>query len=341
MHLKSPKFWFQKNLLSRFIAFALAPISFFVRFVTFFVKINNNLKKKKSPVLSICVGNIVLGGAGKTPVVLSLCKLLNKRGFAPHVLSRGYKRQKTNLIRVEKNHSVEQVSDEPLLIREECQVWVGKRKQASLKAIKEGADILIFDDGFQSQYFDYDIKILVFDEYQGIGNHFLFPSGPLRSTLNQARECDLIFFIHYRESKAIPSFLLNITIPIIFAKPSFLLQKNEENITLNDPKRIFGFAGIGFPEKFKQTLINEGFIVEKFIAFPDHYMYKESDLLSLVQIADDNKLMLITTEKDFVKIPSRFKHQINVLKLSLHFDQDIFLEVLDQKLKSLYPAVIN
>jgi len=266
----------------------------------------------------ICVGNLVMGGAGKTPTVIALVSMLKKMGHTPHILSRGYGAIVKGLQKVdpERHHYLE-VGDEPLMLSQFAPTWVcPNRIKAGKAAIKNGATVLIMDDGFQNKALEKDLNLLVVDSIQGFGNKEVFPAGPLRepvaSGLNRA---DAVFFIGGGKTStarkasslgvgsAFKASFINLTEP---------LQKGE---------RVLAFSGIGYPEKFRLTLKRAGYKLVEFASFADHYPYTIVDMDRLLKAAEIKKAQLITTSKDFIRIPTPYKENVQVFKINLQFEE--------------------
>ncbi len=266
----------------------------------------------------ICVGNLVMGGAGKTPTVIALVAMLKKMGHTPHILSRGYGAIVKGLQKVdpERHHYLE-VGDEPLMLSQFAPTWVcPNRIKAGKAAIKNGATVLIMDDGFQNKALEKDLNLLVVDSIQGFGNKEVFPAGPLRepvtSGLNRA---DAVFFIGGGKASTAKK-ASSLGVEHAF-KASF--------INLTEPvqrgERVLAFSGIGYPEKFRLTLKRAGYKLVEFASFADHYPYTIVDMDRLLKAAELKKAQLITTSKDFIRIPTPYKENVQVFKINLQFEQ--------------------
>lgn len=252
-----------------------------------------------------------MGGAGKTPTTIALAKHLLEKGYSPHILSRGYgARIKAPTLVNTNHHKASEVGDEPLLLAQVAPTWVYKDRLASGKlAIKAGADILLMDDGFQNPHLYKDCSLLVVDGKQGFGNGFTFPAGPLRENVEQGlSRADGVIFIGADEHRITES----LSKPILTAsiKP-----------TNSNPKKVLAFTGLGFPEKFYQTLLNLGYDVVQTKSFPDHHPYKAEEIGELLQSAQKLNARLITTEKDLLRISDEYHKNMDVLKIELVFDK--------------------
>ncbi len=323
--LRSPKFWNDGNSV---VVKALDPVSKLYSFVSN-VRLNS-VTPVKANVPVVCIGNVVLGGAGKTPTVELVCNLLREKYQNPHILTTGYGGYLKNVVRVDTTlHSYLQVGDEALLSANVAPTWVGRNRVNSAKAaVACGADVLIMDDGFQNNSLEKDLKILVIDSRQVFGNEHLFPAGPLRELPETGvTKSDLVLIIGEKNEalenriKAIKS-----TIPIFRAKMEITDSVPVEN------NRVVGFCGLGYPLKFKKTLVECGYEVLDFVSFADHHPYTITEIQKLSNGAKSVNATLVTTMKDFVKIPAVFKNDISVIKIKLVPENEDFKKALLEKL---------
>lgn len=309
---KSPNFWKKKSFLS----YVLLPVAWIYLKISRLKMRSVRSYKLSKPV--ICVGNLVMGGAGKTPTVIALVAMLKKMGHTPHILSRGYGAIVKGLQKVdpERHHYLE-VGDEPLMLSQFAPTWVcPNRIKAGKAAIKNGATVLIMDDGFQNKALEKDLNLLVVDSIQGFGNKEVFPAGPLRepvtSGLNRA---DAVFFISGGGRSAAANKASSLGVDHAF-KASF--------INLTEPtqkgERVFAFSGIGYPEKFRLTLKRAGYKLVEFASFADHYPYTIVDMDRLLKASEIKKAQLMTTSKDFIRIPTPYKENVQVFKINLQFE---------------------
>lgn len=304
---RAPEFWTRPGLVSDLLAplgWAHAGLSAARRGVTQATQVS---------VPTICVGNLTAGGAGKTPVVLSLAAMLRDRGRVPHILSRGYGGSLTGPLLVDPaQHSASKVGDEPLLLAEAAPTWIAADRVASARAaIAAGADLLLLDDGFQNPALHYDVALIVIDGGYGIGNGRVIPAGPLREPVARALgRADAVVMIGHREQA-----LALGRLPALAA--------HLEPLAAGDLKaaRVVAFAGIGRPAKFFATLRDLGAAIAATREFPDHHPYAEAELAALAAEAQDKNASLVTTEKDWVRLPPAWRGKIRALKVALRWDE--------------------
>ena len=277
MKIYKPFFWKKPR---SFITLILLPITFFVFIFILVKKIINKAEKFNIPV--VCIGNIYMGGTGKTPLSLLLAKELKTLGKKPVIIKKFYKDHK----------------DEHLLIRKRgIPLILEKNRADSLKLAEKEFDIAILDDGFQDYKIIKDLNILCFHSKQLIGNGYIFPSGPLRERLSAVRraqivvingEKDLIFENKLKK--------INSKIYIFYSKYKLVNQGDFKN------KNILAFAGIGNPENFFNLLMESGLNIKKTIPFPDHYDFNKKEILEIIEKAKKQNYTILTTEKDFLRI---------------------------------------
>ena len=330
--LKAPKFWYQKK--DTYLSNSLYPLSLLFRFGT---KIRNAISNsKKSPLPIICIGNIVVGGAGKTPVALKIGKMLTEAGYKPHFISKGYAGIiKTNTL-VQSWHSPSSIGDESILLSKVAPTWIGKNRNHSAKlAKKNGSDCLIMDDGFQNPTIQKDFSIIVINSSQEFGNKRVMPSGPLRESIKRGLSRTNLVIVIGNTSDFLKKTIPN-HIPIIQAK--FVI--NKENKIFKGQK-ITAFAGIAYPEKFFNSLQEQGAIIMKEVIYPDHHIYDENDLLNLAETANITQSILVSTQKDFVRIPKSYRSLVNTLEGEIVFeDEHLLLEILSNLIENNLPNYV-
>jgi tetraacyldisaccharide 4'-kinase len=308
MKFQKPKFWDYKkpNVLSYF----LLPL-------TFPLIVNNyliNLKKKRinQKIKKICIGNIYVGGTGKTPLTIKIYKILSQLKFKSATIKKFYK-----------DHV-----DEQKMLNDNTKLYCLKTRIAGLnEAIKNNTDIAIFDDGLQDRSINYDLKIVCFNSINWIGNGHLIPAGPLREKIDSISKYDAVFIngneINISHLKStIKKYNKDIKIFESYYNPI-----NADQLSISEKYIIF--SSIGNPNNFKETLIKNKFSIIKEIIFPDHYNYTRNDIDKIKLEAKKLKAKILTTEKDYVKINSNDNHDINFLKIELKIkDEEQFINFL-------------
>lgn len=256
----------------------------------------------RAPVPVICIGNLVAGGAGKTPVTLSLALLLRERGRHPHILTRGYGGSLRGPVAVDlARHDAAQIGDEALLLGGAAPCWVARdRVAAAREAIAAGADLLLLDDGFQNPSIGKDFSFVVVDGAYGFGNCRVMPAGPLRETISAGLARAQAAVIMGDDSWGVAG-LIGHALPILHAT---LAPTGAANLA---GRRVLAFAGIGRPAKFYQTLADTGAVIVATRDFPDHHPYRDAELRDIVAAARAADATPITTTKDWVRLPPEFR----------------------------------
>lgn len=307
MLLKPPQFWDKPKSC---LGFILEPFSWLYQGSAL---VHQKMSKPyRAPVPVISIGNFVLGGAGKTPVTIALAQELQHMGWNPHIISRGYGGSLSGPLQVDlTHHQFHQVGDEPLLLAKVAPTWISKnRKKAVNLSIQGGADILLLDDAHQNNTLEKDISIVVVNAVQGFGNGRVFPAGPLRQSIQTGLKNTTILIFIGQDTDPLPKELDTLECALVRA-----------TIVPLDPHpcSVLAFTGIGYPEKFHQTLREAGYQVKGFSPFPDHYPFTSEDLHRLKIRARLAEASLITTEKDAVRIPAISRAGILTLPMRLDF----------------------
>ena len=317
MILKKPKFWDFKK--PNFFAYLLYPF-------TIFVEINNIIsslipKKKFTEIKTLCVGNLYIGGTGKTPTSLFLYNLLKKMNINPVTAKKFYKNQ----------------MDEQKFLKDNSNfISFNDREEIVKKAIEMKFDMIIFDDGLQEKWINYDIKFACFDSEKWIGNGHLIPSGPLREKMNALKNYHGIFLKTVNDDSNL-DYIYN---KIREINPN--IEVFESNIEIkniskfNIDKNYIIFSGIGNPDSFKKLLLKNKFKIIEEITFPDHYNYQDKDILEIIDKANSNNAEIITTEKDFKRIPQNFKEKISFLEINMKIkDENKLVQFLKTKINEI------
>ena len=310
MKINKPKFWDQKKI--SLISIFLFPLSLVTLLVVFFKKKFLFIKYFRTPI--VCVGNIYIGGTGKTPASILLGKELLNQGLKSVIIRKYYK-----------NHQ-----DEYNQIRSSFKnLIINKNRYDGIKeAEKNDYDIVILDDGLQDYRIKKNLGIVCFNENQLIGNGLVIPAGPLRENLNALKNVGIVL-INGNKNPHFEEKLLKINkkleIYYSYYKP--------ENLEIFKNQNLLVLAGIANPENFFQLLEKYNLKVEEKLVFPDHYRFSESEIQKIVQEADRKKLKIIMTEKDFFKINNFKIRKIDYLRVSLQiYDK----EKLINKIKKIY-----
>ena len=293
--MNKPKFWDKIN----FITILLLPFSLIVSFLVYLRRKFTKSLKFNLPI--ICVGNIYVGGTGKTPISIFFAKEFSKLGKNPSIIRKYYK-----------NH----VDEYELIKNEFKNLIINKsRKIALQQAEKANYDLAILDDGLQDYEIKKNLNIVCFNSEQLVGNGFVFPSGPLRENLSVLKNSDII--------------IINGMKNIQFEKKILKINKNLEifysyykplNINDFENKKLLALAGIGNPENFFKLIEQNNLKIEKKLIFPDHYIFSEAEAQNIVREAKENKYQIIMTEKDYFKLKNYKLENTNYLKVSLEIE---------------------
>lgn len=279
----------------------------------------NILKQEKLPCKVISVGNITVGGTGKTPTVIMIARLLKRHGYRPAVLSRGYGGESKNPVNiVSDGHRVlmgyAAAGDEPVMIAKSIEgvpVLTGpKRILTGKTAVKKmGVNVLVLDDAFQHRSISRDIDLVLLNETMPFGNGKLLPRGPLREPPDALKRADIVILTGGKNdlSRDVPPEISSLS--VVFKgcyKPTAILQGGTNRLFPPDylaDKNIFAFAGIGSPDVFQKTLASLGGKVTDFISFPDHHRYTKEEIEEIQRkFIQSGAETLVTTQKDFVKL---------------------------------------
>ncbi len=287
----------------------------------------------RAPVPVICCGNVTVGGAGKTTVVLDLARRLS--GRTVHVLSRGYGGASRGVHRVALEDPAALVGDEALLLTQEAPTWTGADRAASARAaIQTGAQILLMDDGLQNPTLVKTCSLLVIDGDAGFGNGRVLPAGPLReSVAAAAARCQAAILIGLDREHAADR--LPATLPVLRAD---LVQ--DPSIAALAGRRVVAFAGIARPEKFFAPLRQAGVDLVVARAFPDHHGYTPRELSGLLDEARTGQAILVTTPKDAVRLPPAVHAQITIIGVGLKWHEPSQIDQLLENVVAAIPAVM-
>ena len=272
------------------------------------------------PVPVVCIGNINMGGTGKTPTVIEVVTRLIDLGKTPHIVSRGYGGTLQGPIQVsERGHSADEVGDEPLLLAAFAPCWVSKDRGAGAQAaVAAGADVIVLDDGMQNPSLAVDLTVLVADAQIGFGNQRVFPAGPLRQTVEAGLDrADLVLAIGAVASRKL--FFASLSLPVDTPTAGGALEPLETGMEWQG-LRALAFAGIGRPEKFFDTLRALGADIVASHSFADHQKLAPSMLRRMEGEADALHAQMVTTEKDAVRLPVSYRQKVLTLPVRLQLD---------------------
>jgi tetraacyldisaccharide 4'-kinase len=267
------------------------------------------------PVPVVCVGNMVAGGAGKTPLVLALAEHLVSRGTAVHIVTRGYGGRLGGPVRVDPaRHDAAAVGDEALLLAARGPCWVARDRADGVRAaVAAGAQIAVLDDGFQNPGIAKTLSLLVVDAAYGFGNGRVIPAGPLRESLARGlARADAVVLVETEPHGRRPDVPgIDAALPVLRA---ILRPVAGERLA---GRRLLAFAGIGRPEKFFETLRALGAELAGTRPFADHHRFRVREVEQLLRAADRAQARLITTTKDIVRVPAPMRSAIEVLEVEI------------------------
>jgi tetraacyldisaccharide 4'-kinase len=294
--MREPAFWYRPPSLTSFL---LAPLGALYGMAT-----SRRLQREglDAGIPVLCVGNYHVGGAGKTPLVLALTKLLRDLGETPVVLSRGYGGRLRGPVMVDpERHRAADVGDEPLMMAGTVPVAVARdRVDGVALARSQGASVILMDDGFQNPAVSKDVSLIVIDGDRGLGNGRVFPAGPLRAPLPpQLKRTDALIVVGKGPAAgAVAAAISAQDKPVLTAQ----LRADDGAVASLRGKRVLAFAGIGDPGRFFRTLRGCGIEVVRERAFGDHHLFAPAEIEALIAEARRDALTLVTTEKDIARL---------------------------------------
>ena len=291
MKFIKPLFWQSKNIIS----LSLYPLSIFTLVINLLKKFTS---KKNYPIKTICIGNIYLGGTGKTSLAIEVKKLLN---------------DKIKTIFIKKNYP-DQLDEVNLLKTHGKVIANNSRNDALNLASKKKYKLAILDDGLQQKNIKYNSKIVCFNTEDELGNEYLLPAGPLRETINQLKEYDIAFLNGNKKNNNLYLKLKSINKNLKIFEGSYK-PTNLKKFDLG--KKYLMFCGIGNPHEFEKTLTKNKFSIKEKIIYPDHYKIPINELNRLKIKARNEDLSLITTEKDFLRLNRSERKNIKFLQIKL------------------------
>ncbi len=312
--MKTPRFWYpsQGDRVSMLKASLLTPLSYLFVAATWLRRIFASSYIARVPM--VCVGNVVAGGAGKTPTALALVRILKNRGQKPVFVTRGYGGKGFLTCVDPARHKAANVGDEALLLAAVAPTWAGRDRVRAVQDAEVNGSVIIVDDGLQNPYLAPHTSILVVDGDSGLGNGHIIPAGPLRESFEAAvGRADAMVLIGESDRQNLAA---RVDIPVFRAKI-------EPNLPLGFPRfgRFVAFAGLARPEKFFATAQALGLEIVSAREYPDHHAYSEMDIDALRLEAEELGANLLTTEKDAVRLPPIFRNEVVVLPVRLTFTE--------------------
>jgi len=296
MNFFKPKFW-DKNKIS-FFSVLLFPVSLLIKVLSLFKRFL--IKTNQSSIPIICVGNIYLGGTGKTPLCIEIFLILKNLNMNPVFVRKKY----------------DSFQDEADLQKQVGPVYQNKKRIEAVKeALQNKANVAILDDGFQDFSINKNLSIVCFNKKQWVGNGLTIPSGPLRESLSALKRANCVV-INGEKNRDIENkiFSKNKEIKIFYTK------YRAKNISEFKNKKVIAFAGIGNPDNFFDLLKDNKIDIGEEIKFPDHHEYSEETLENLINKAKENNNILLTTEKDYFRIAENYKQNISFLKIEVEIE---------------------
>ena len=300
MNLKKPKFW--DYLRPNIFAYILLPIAILIQLKNLF---RNKSKSKNSNIKTICIGNIYIGGTGKTSLSIKINEILNKKNIRTCFIKKFYKNQ----------------IDEQKLLKSRGKLFLSPKRIDTLsQAIKENYEIAILDDGLQDNSINYDVKLVCFNNLNWIGNGLTIPAGPLRENLNNLKNYHHVFLNGNQENldkikKHIYKINSKINIHIGQYRPLNMNEFDKKN-------KYLVFSGIGNHKTFISMIKNHGFNICKNIEFPDHYEYTNKDIKKILKLSEEMNCKIITTEKDYLRLEKNKIDQIKFIKSDLEITNE-------------------
>ncbi len=302
--MRAPDFWNREDWRAR----ALSPLGWLYGTSVAWKALH--AKPHRSEAGVICVGNLTAGGSGKTPIAIAVADMLRARGRTPFFLTRGYGGRLHGPILVGDDNTARDVGDEPLLLHRAAPVVVARDRSAGVRlAEARGADVIIMDDGHQNFGLVKDLSLVVVDGEAGFGNGYVLPAGPLREPVDQGL------------SRADAVIIVGDGTPMLdgFSRPVLRARLVQDGPELPH-KRLVAFAGIGRPEKFFQALEAGGAELAATKCYADHHAYTSSEIARLKSKARSCDALLVTTEKDFVRLTPAEREGIHAVPVRAKFD---------------------
>lgn len=308
--ISAPAFWTTPEGARHPLAWLLRPVA-----ALYAMAVRRKLHRAdraSAGVPVICVGNVTLGGVGKTPFTDFLVRMLSDAGETPFILMRGYGGQATGPLRVTPEHDAATVGDEARMLARHWPVIVSRDRPAGAAlAVREGASVIVMDDGFQNPSLAKDFSFVLIDLETGFGNGLVFPAGPLRERPNDAfARAGAVVLVSNGAPTTAP-------LPMVPSQPLFRAELRTRVPEALKGAKAHAFSGIGRPEKFFRGLEDGGVDLGRTTSFPDHHAFSETEIGKLKQAALEEGAMLLTTEKDLARLPADLAQDISAVPATL------------------------
>ena len=316
--MQTPEFWSGRDAGSRLLSRALSPVGYLYGASVAWKAARQNPYRARARV--ICVGGLAVGGSGKTPVAIAVAKAILKKGLKPVFLTRGYRGREKGPIWVDPDkHTASDVGDEPLLLARVASVVLARDRRAGA-ALAGECDVIVMDDGHQNFQLAKDISLVVLDAADPLGNGQVVPAGPLREPAGQGlARASAVVLVGNGSDNVIP-----------FGGPVLRATLTAPPGTSFAGARVIAFAGIGRPNKFFETLRSLGADLAGSHIYADHHPYRAADMTELRALAKQNHARLVTTEKDFVRLPAELRQGIDFLPVEAVFEnEDAFTRLIE------------
>ncbi|HEY4942985.1 MAG TPA: tetraacyldisaccharide 4'-kinase [Rhizomicrobium sp.] len=330
--MRPPDFWTRKDLVSQLAVSLLTPFGWLYGASVQYRAGHSSTYRSVAKV--VCVGNLTAGGTGKTPIAIAIAKALIGRGQRPVFLTRGYGGSVRGTAFVGPDDRAAHVGDEPLLLAAVAPVIVSADRAAGARLAEEhGFDVIVMDDGHQNFSLAKDLSLVVVDAEAGFGNRRVLPAGPLREPVAQGlARADAVIVSGDGGQKLVAG----------FAKPVLRARLIQDGNIVAAGTRVVAFAGIGRPAKFFASLAALGAVIVESRAYGDHHVYTQSEMARLKSRARAENALLVTTEKDFVRLTPAEREGIVALPAHSQFEDRAALDaLLDRLIRPALPPTAS
>ncbi len=326
---KTPSFWYRLSPASHLTGAVLYPLTLFWRAAAWLRALGTSPLKSSLPV--IVIGNITSGGTGKTPLVSCLAAEAYERGYKPVILTRGYGGRLAGPVCAGKYHTATDIGDEAMMMRGKAPVVISRNRASGVKLIENEAlgDLILMDDGLQNPSVLPDKAVVVFKGSLGIGNGQIIPAGPLRESLSRGLARADAVAITGADTTGLMEKIRRICPDL----PAFVITRslNTADLEAISGQKVIAFAGIGDPDGFFDMLGDAGVNLVDTGIFPDHHLFRDNEIDALAAMADDQRAVLVTTEKDMMRIPDAGKRGIRCIRLETRADPALIDKLLRRR----------